>query len=618
VTDEATAPTTPDGPSSPPSSRARWLPAPGTWRYHLLLGAIGIFVLGPLGGVAAAFMNFSIGFFVGGQVLAGILGSIVTYGYGPDGKHGANFMQTCAASVAGLSGMSVLVQAMIWLGLPEPPAWQLVVYLLCIGMFGVGIGMLYTPILVDRLKLPYPSGLAVANILRALTDKRLLKRSLATLGGGTAVGLGGGVAALIVPFLGDTVGVSMSTLGAGMIVGARIGIPAIAGGLTARALRPYFVSIHWLEPSAPFRKITFVIALGMIMGASAVDIVMILFKAAARLREVRAVELTESRPTDEPWKTTNTTRLVLWSAVWGAGVVAMGSLVLHASTWFLVFGVVLVLLFVMVNGISQGISDSNPISSAFVVTVLLMGTLGLKDPGVALFAAAIIFVSVSVACDMQQDRSTGWRLGTNRTIQFRYQVAGVAVGAVMAVAFAKVFMSAYPVLRVDQTTHDQVKGWTSAMTFKMVGAISNLTNPKPYTYPALWIGFGIGLATEVLRKIVKGSRRYAGFAKKGRIGAVVDFVLDAVILPSPYASSFGGFVPLGTSLWFGAGGVLGSMTSALGKTAKRFEREGDLSGEALPEDMSAVSLFGGGLIAGDSLAALGFGISVLLSKLLGR
>src|SRR5262245_21876115 len=118
--------------------RWRFLPAPSTWKYHLLLGAIGILVLGPLGGVTASFMNFSIGFVVGGQVLAGILGSTVTYGYGPEGKHGANFMQTCAASVAGLSSMAVVVQAMVWLGLPEPPAWQIVLYITCIGMFGAG------------------------------------------------------------------------------------------------------------------------------------------------------------------------------------------------------------------------------------------------------------------------------------------------------------------------------------------------------------------------------------------------------------------------------------------------------------------------------------------------
>ena len=33
--------------------------------------------------------------------------------------------------------MGVLMQAMVWMGLPQPPAWQLVVYFVCIGMFGV-------------------------------------------------------------------------------------------------------------------------------------------------------------------------------------------------------------------------------------------------------------------------------------------------------------------------------------------------------------------------------------------------------------------------------------------------------------------------------------------------
>src|SRR5436309_7931788 len=187
--------------SSPPialsdtAPRWTWLPAIGTWRYYALLGAVGILILGPLGGVAASYMNFSLGFFVGGQVLAGILGSTVTFGYGAQGRHGANFIQTTAASVAGMSGMAVVIQAMAWLGLPQPPIWSLILYMLCIGMFGVGVGMLYTPILVDRMQLFFPSGYAVANILRAMTDKTLLKRSIAKLGGGMLAGYAGNLIA---------------------------------------------------------------------------------------------------------------------------------------------------------------------------------------------------------------------------------------------------------------------------------------------------------------------------------------------------------------------------------------------------------------------------------------
>src|SRR3979409_2286160 len=139
----------------------RFLPKIGSPAYHVMLSLVAILILGPLGGISAAFMNFSIGFFVGGQVLAGILGSAVTLPYGPEGKHGANYIQTMAASVAGMCGMGVLMQAMVWLGLPTPPMWQLVLFYTCIGMFGVGIGMLYTPILVDRMQLSFPSGYAV-------------------------------------------------------------------------------------------------------------------------------------------------------------------------------------------------------------------------------------------------------------------------------------------------------------------------------------------------------------------------------------------------------------------------------------------------------------------------
>src|SRR5207302_10233170 len=108
----------------------------------------------------------------------------------PNGKLGANYSQARSASDAVMGGMCVLIQTMIWLGLTEPPTWQLIAYFLCIGMLGVGLGMLYTPLVVDRMQLKYPSGLAVANILRALTDPRRLRRSLARHGPRTGLGAG--------------------------------------------------------------------------------------------------------------------------------------------------------------------------------------------------------------------------------------------------------------------------------------------------------------------------------------------------------------------------------------------------------------------------------------------
>jgi uncharacterized oligopeptide transporter (OPT) family protein len=588
--------------------RWNWLPRAGTWKYHALLLALGILVLGPLGGVAASFMNFSLGFFIGGQVLAGILGSTVTYGYGAEGKHGANYIQTAAASVASLSAMGVLIQAMVWMGLPQPPVWQLILYFLCIGMFAAGLGMLYTPILVDRMQLTYPSGLAVANILRALTDPELLRRSVNKLGSGIGIGILSGVVGPRIALL-NAIDFSASTFGAGMVVSARVGIPVIVGGLLGVALKPFFVSIGWLGKDDPFRKITFLIALGSIMGAALIDVTLVLWEAARRLKAGGAAQA------EAPdWKRVNGRRLALWVAAWAIGVVLTGHFVLNQPLGFLLLAVALVFVFAMVNGISVGVTDQNPISSAFVVSVVIMAALGLKDPIVGLMAGSILLISTSTASDMQQDRSTGWRLGTNRVIQFRYQVAGILMGAIMGVVFAKLFMAAYPILLADQTVMkaaEQPANWSSAMTYKFVGVLRSLTDPKPYQTTAIWIGVAIGFAIQLARVALRNSARYQRHLSSGRAGFATGFVVDCFLLPSPYALSVGGFLNLSTSLWFGAGGIVTSAFNTLFKPKPS-------AGKAVPDDMSTTSLVGGGLIAGDALAALGIGIAGLLTTVFGH
>jgi uncharacterized oligopeptide transporter (OPT) family protein len=614
----------------PSARRWQWLPVPGTWKYHAFLAAIGLFVLGPLGGLAASYMNFSIGFYVSGQVLAGILGSTITFGYGADGKHGANYIQTIAASVAQMSAMAVVLQAMVWLGLPQPAVWKALLYLTCIGMFGVGVGMLLTPILVDRMQLPYPSGLAVANILRALTDPVLLRRSVATLGSGIGLGFGTGILAGNLGWLAK-IGLSAnaiarlagaapsaSTFGAGMIVGARIAIPVIVAGLTGKWLTPYFISIGWLHEGDPFRKITFLIGLGLILGASLVDVSLILWEAVRRLRAGSGPAGAPAATQAEAWKKTNSGRLVLWVLFWGAGIAVTGTTLMGVPAGYLLFALALTVVLVLVTGISTGMTDNTPISSAFVVTVILMAALGLRDPAIGMIAATVLLVSCGVAADMQQDRSTGWRLGTNRTIQFRYQVGGILVGAVMAVVYARLFMSAYPVLTVDQTSipaDQQPAAWASAMTYKFVGALRGLTEDKPYQRIAIWIGVGIGVAVQVLRLRLRASRAYQTFVSGTRGGYATGFVLDAILLPSPYAYAFGLFLNLSSSAWFAAGGALSSLYRTWSEAEARVRARGGAGG--LPPDMSPTSLIGGGLIAGDALAALTIGLIGLAHTLLG-
>jgi hypothetical protein len=289
---------------------------------------------------------------------------------------------------------------------------------------------------------------------------------------------------------------------------------------------------------------------------------------------------------------------------------------LDQSLGYVTFAVGLSFVFLLVNGISDGISDWNPLSSAFVLTVMMMAALGLKDPVVGLMCGAILLVSCTVGVDMQQDRSTGWRLGTNRVNQFRYQVIGIVMGSVLSVVMAKIFMSAYPVLKVNAFAHPDAPGlekWQSAMTFKFVGALEGLTNPKSYVITALQIGIAGGFVMELIRKLVKRNAGYRRFVAETRTGHATDFVFDAVVMPSPYASSFGGFVTLAPTIWFAAGGIVTSLLAGIGQL--RRSRSPASSDSKAPADMSATSLVGGGLIAGDSLAALSIGLYGLLSQL---
>jgi uncharacterized oligopeptide transporter (OPT) family protein len=593
-----------------PPARFRFLPPIGSRRYHVLLAAVAILVLGPLGGITASYMNFSLGFFVGGQVLAGILGSVVTFGYGPEGRHGANYMQTMAASVASMAAMGVLIQAMVWLGLAEPATWKLITYFLCIGMLGVGIGMLYTPIVVDRMQLNFPSGFAVANILRALTDVRLLKNSVATLGSGMGLGAALTLAAEkgIAGFLG-TIHFSASTFGAGIIVGARIGVPAIVVGFIGLQLTPWLRAEGLLGSNDPWRKIGFLIALGTILGAAIVDLSLLAREAWLRSKAGAARPAVEA----QDWKKTNTRNLVLWVAFWSIAVVAASSGLLGIPVFYAVLGVVLSYVFVLVNGISVGISDSNPISSAFVVGVTVMAAAGLTDPLVGLIAASVLLITTTVGGDMQQDRSTGWRLGTNRMNQFRYQVIGIIMGALLAVFVTKLFLAAYPVLTVDTFVHPEQKtaNWQSAMTYKFVGVLRGLTAADPTALRLMLLGIVIGFATEVVRKLLKASAAYQAWKAKSAGTRAADFVVDAILVPSPYASSFGGFVDWYTSLWFGLGGIFSSVWNWVADRPGA----GKARADGVPADMSTTSLAGGGLIAGEALAFLTLGIIGLLTLL---
>ncbi len=659
-------------------------PAVGTPQLHILLILVSMLILGPLAAVTALYMNFSIGFAIGAQIFASILGSVVTYRYGPEGMHMGNYIQTLAASVASVTGMGILIQVRVWYGLPTP-IMPLILFHACISLFGIGVGMAYTPLLVDKMDLKFPSGLGAANILRALCNKLLLNKSLAKLATGTGLGYAMGIASMKLTAL-EPLGLSASTIGVGMILGVTLTLPAFLLGLTGEQLVPYLVKIEWLEPGDPFRKVFFIIMLGMILGAFIAQLLGIIHKLVTRkVKETTSIIGLEILRQEDKQKI-KSSFLALWILGSAVAVIVVGHFFLYQPIAYLALALALSAIFLLVNGLSLGMTDSNPVSSATVFAIYVMAMTKLTNVDTALLCASIMLLNMSIGGDMQQDRSTGKRLSTPRRTQFWYQVMGIPMAAALSVLLPLFFMKAYPILQKDQTVmkkEERPTAWQSAMTYKLKGAIDTFIVPIDQNAPpaklakimqkrevakkAVLLGLAIGFVTQLLRELLALSQRYRRYLKRGtRSSKFVRFMIDAIILPSPYASSFGGFVELSTSLWYMIGGVLASYSRFIESEARAEATaesrsklpdekdachtcqgsgiktnvisagysaeplhvestttprptssnidEPDSANEGL-DDMSTSPLIGGGIIAGEALGILTIGIYGLLHVL---
>ena len=563
---------------------------------------LGLFVLGPLASVSAAYMNFKLGFFLGGSILTGVLGSVVSIWYGREGRHGANYIQTLASAMGSLGGMCAIFQAAAWLGLAQPGLWSMVVFLLCAGLYGIGAGSLTTPLLVDRWKLEFPSGRAVADMLRALTDPILLRRSLRGLGGGTSVGF---VSAL--PFASRALGVipgfahfSAAVPGAGLIVGARIGVPAVVLAGIGWAAEPWLESTGRLSPGSSFRSIGYLFALAMIVGGALVHTLPLLLGAVLRL----LTGTPPKRETHDPEGGLNSCGMWLLTACAGAAT-AVCLLFLNVPAAAALVVVALVPVFVIANGISTGISDLNPISSAFVLSIAAAALAGAVAPEALLFAGSAVLISCSVGVDMQQDRSTGKRLGSDRNLQFVFQAVGVGAGALLAPLVALFFFKSFPEL----LQFPPANGWEAAMTLKLAGTVQTVRSMSTTQLEALGAGFLLGVCLALARRF--GRRVRIDGADAFSRNRTVDFLLDAVFLPTPFALSFGGFVSFAPAAWFALGSVIRSFWDEISARASSGTGTGSLENSG---EMGGPALLGGGLIAGETLAYVVLGLTLLAAQ----
>src|SRR5204862_1416621 len=105
---------------------------------------------------------------------------------------------------------------------------------------------------------------------------------------------------------------------------------------------------------------------------------------------------------------------------------------------------------------------------------------------------------------------------------------------VFAVAITKLFLAAYPVLKVDTFLHPEMKtgNWQSAMTYKFAGVLPGLASSETTTLKLIGLGIAIGLVIQLIRLALKRSPAYQAWKERSAATKAADSVIDTIVLPA--------------------------------------------------------------------------------------
>src|SRR5437879_13249944 len=84
------------------------------------------------------------------------------------------------------------------------------------------------------------------------------------------------------------------------------------------------------------------------------------------------------------------------------------------------------------------------------------------------------------------------------------------MGSVFAVVITKLFLAAYPVLKIDTFIHPELKAgnWQSAMTYKFAGVLRGLASSETTTLKLMGLGIAIGLVIQLVLLALKRRAAY--------------------------------------------------------------------------------------------------------------
>ena len=419
--------------------------------------------------VAFVYVALKLGFSLGGSALAAILGYVWLRVILRRGTTIENNLNQTIASAVNSSGTGVIfvAPAVFLLGLHENPEfslWPMVMAGIAGSLLGVFLIAPLRKQLIERERLRFPTGMAVATVLRS-GSAGLARARLLLIGGFIGIiwklfmlsgipelsGIiraeeldwsGGVIPAYLMPYL----YLSMMNFAAGLLSG-RAGLPFFIGGIVAWwMISPASVYFAWPPAQLSATELAdFIYAdmlrplgIGILIGAASMELLknLVLLKnmfiILGRSFYQKSVHTFSTLPRQElPFYLLAGGALAAVAILFGAALtgseVGLGQAFFIAALGTLWLGIAGLLITQ-----ATGLTDISPISGVTLVSMVIMLLLVHSDVGTAFLLTLTVSVAVGQSADMMQDLKTGFLVGSTPFVQQSLQLACAWLGVLIS------------------------------------------------------------------------------------------------------------------------------------------------------------------------------------------